>query len=272
MAHPDDPGPWRERFNCALRFIGCAAARLPYGVPEPVLGGHAAIELYSGGLLSSLDLELLTADPRRLQAELMATGFRRNEYCSRNAWTLWHPALELGVNIAVQPPVDANVVVVEVGTKEAHDVATIRVIGIEDLIADQITGWLAQGRPRGAITTLIQVLIELGRAGIAGPFRPAHLQRRLARETGGEAVLELPLAPYGLDDPAPRMTSLTSIASVARSWRASRNLPLDAADLFGGAHRTDRSPSGIRNRNEITKRGGLGVETAQIIPFRPDGR
>jgi hypothetical protein len=272
MDHPDAPDFWRKDFLATLRLIGSAAARLPYGAPEPVLGDQAAVELYSGGLWAARQVELLTTEARRLRAELMETGFRRDECSPPDVRNLRHPWFDRGVNIITRAPIDANVVAVEIGTAGRQDVTTIRVIGIEDLIADQIMGWLGQGGRRGVITTLIQVLTELGRSGVAGPFRPAYLQRRLARETGGEAVLELPLAPYGLDDSAPRMTSLTSIRSVVGSWRASRNLPLDAAVLFGGPHRSDRKRSRIRNRNEITEKGRLGVKTAQIIPFRPDER
>jgi hypothetical protein len=272
MEHPDAPDFWRKDFVATLGLVGSAAARLPYGVPEPVLGGQAAVELYSGGLWTARQVELLTTEARCLRAELMDAGFRRDDCSPSHVCNLRHPRFDRGVNITTRAPIDANVVAVEIGTAGRQDTTTIRVVGVEDLIADQVKDWLGQGRPSGGITTLIQVLVELGRAGVAGPFRPAYLQRRLARETGGEAVLELPLAPYGLDDPAPRMTSLTSIAAVVGSWRASRNLPPDAADLFGGPHRLDRKPSGVRNRTEITEKGRLGVRTAQIIPFRPDGR
>ena len=205
MDHLDTPDLWRERFVAALRLIGSAAARLPYGVPEPAIGGEAAIELYSGGLWSTLYIRLLTTAPFPLQAELIATGFRRGERVSCEKRTLWHPALDLGVSISARPPVEANVVAVEIGT--AHDVAPLRVVGLEDLIVDQIAGWLGQGGRSGAMATRIQVLVELGRAGVGGPFRAAYLQRRLARETKGEAILEPPPSPYNLDDPLPRTAS-----------------------------------------------------------------
>ncbi len=272
MEHPNVPDFWRKDFVATLRLIGSAAARLPYGVPEPVLGDQAAVELYSGGLWSARQVELLTTEPRRLWTELMDVGFRRDEWSPSDVHNLWHRWIDRGVNITTRSPIDANVVAVVIGTTGRQDTTTVRVVGVEDLIIDQVKNWLEQGRSSGRITTLIQVPVELGRGGVGGPFRPAHLQRRLARETGGKAVLGIPLAPCVLDDPAPRITSLASIASVAGSWRAGRSLPPDAADLFGGARRLDRKPSGIQNRNEIAEKGRRGVKTAQIIPFRPDGR
>jgi hypothetical protein len=212
MHEPDASDFWRKDFVAALRLIGSAAARLPYGMPEPVVGGQAAIELYSGGLgPPTRQFEVLTTDASRLRPELMEMGFRPDECSPSDARNLWHPTIDRCISLAVRPPLDANVVAVEIGGSGGHDPTTIRVIGIEELIADQISGWLRKGRARSEITTLVQVLVELGRAGVAGPFRPAYLQRRLAQQTGGEVVLEPSLAPHSLDDPAPRMTSLSSI-------------------------------------------------------------
>ena len=169
MDHPDVPDLWRKDFVATLRLSGSAAARLPYGVPEPVLGDEAAIELYSGGLWPARQVELLTTEARHLRAELMNVGFRQDERSPSDVRNLRHPWFDRGVNITTQAPIDANVVAVEIGTAGRQDTTTIRVVGIEDLIADQITGWLRQGRPRGAITMPVQVLVELGR-----PMRPTY--------------------------------------------------------------------------------------------------
>jgi hypothetical protein len=272
MDHPNGPDLWRTDFVATLRLVGSAALRLPYGVPEPVLAGQAAIELYSGGLWRTRQVELLTTETRRLQVELMEMGFRPDEYAPSENYNLWHPTLDRGVSIAVRPPGDANVVTVEIGTSSLHDATTIRIVGIEDLVADQITGWPRQSGRRSEITTLVQVLVELGRAGVAGPFRQAYLQRRLARQTGGEIVLESSRSPFSLDDPAPRITSLSSIDCLVRRWRASRNLPLDADDVLGSAYPAIREASCVWERNETKESDGLAAMTAQIIPFRPYGQ
>jgi hypothetical protein len=104
---------------------------------------------------------------------------------------------------------------------------------------------------------------------VAGPFRSAYLQRRLAQQTGGEVVLKPSLAPHSLDDPTPRMTSLSSIGRLVRSWRAKRNLPVQAPDLFPPESRTVRGSADIRDRSEMVGIDCLAVRTAQIIPFRP---
>jgi hypothetical protein len=272
MDHTDASDLWRTDFVAALRLIGLAAARLPYGMPEPVLGGEAVIELYSGGLWPTPQIELLTPEAQWLREELLEMGFREDERSSFAMPSLWHPTLEPGVSIVVRSPVDANVLAVQIETPGRQDATTIRVIGIEDLIADQITGWLGRGGRGGETTTIVQVLVELGRAGVGGPFRPAYLQRRLARETGGEAVLEAPVAHYGLDDPTPRLTSLTAIAAKLLRWRASRGLPNHAAHLLSGGHPNNRSLPVMRDRSQMTATGGVGAMTAQIIPFRPNAQ
>lgn len=229
------------------------------------------MELYSGGLWPAPQVELLTADARPLQAELTETGFRPDECAPSDLRTLWHPALDRGISIAVRPSVDGNLVAVEFGTSGLHDTTSIRVVGIEDLITDQITDLLRQGGRRSDIMTLVQVLFELGRAGVAGPFRQAYLQRRLDRETKGEVVLEPP-ASYCLDDPSPRTTNLTAIASAVQYWRSMRKLPLDGTELFERWHQRHPDSVDVSQRNKTRGRAGLRVMTAQIIPFVPSRR
>ena len=272
MHEPDAPDFWPKDFVAAMRLIGSATERLPYGVPEPILGGLTAMELYSGGLWPTPQVELLTDDAPRLQAELTETGFRLDECSPSGMRTLWHPALDRRITIAVRPSVEANVVAVKIESNGRNEEATIRVVGIEDLIADQIASWLRPGNRRSEVATLVQVLVELGRSGVAGPFRQAYLQRRLDRETKGEAVLELPPASYCLDDPSPRMTSLTAISSVVRRWRSRRNLSLDATEPFERWHQKQQGSVDVSRRNEALGQDGLPVVTAQIIPFVPSRR
>jgi hypothetical protein len=67
---------WRASFIDALHLVGAAAARLPVGATDPVLCGEAAVELYTGGLWATDDLDLHVTQPRLLIAELFAMGFR----------------------------------------------------------------------------------------------------------------------------------------------------------------------------------------------------
>ena len=70
----------------------------------------------------------------------------------------------------------------------------LKVIGIEDVIAEQVRGWLMDRTPAGESGLWLQALVGLGQDGVGGGFRGGYLQRRLARETGGEVVIELVVA------------------------------------------------------------------------------
>ena len=68
----------------------------------------------------------------------------------------------------------------------------MKVVGIEDLIVQQVGCWLRDGVPSGVLAAEIQALVGLGQDGVRGPFGASYLQRRLAWETDGEVVVEMP--------------------------------------------------------------------------------
>jgi hypothetical protein len=63
MGHLTRRALWRVNFVEALQLVGQASVRLPFGVPDPVLHGSAATELYTGGLWSAADLDLYALEP-----------------------------------------------------------------------------------------------------------------------------------------------------------------------------------------------------------------
>ena len=50
MQIQNDRSCWRTSFLGGLQLLAQAAARLPVGVQDPILGGSSAVELYTGGL------------------------------------------------------------------------------------------------------------------------------------------------------------------------------------------------------------------------------
>ena len=99
MQQAADQTHWRANFLSALELFAQAGARLPFGVPDPVLSGGSAVELYTGGLWSAADLEVVASDARKLTVELFAVGFHwsdRPRYAGRG---LWHPELQIGITI-----------------------------------------------------------------------------------------------------------------------------------------------------------------------------
>ena len=86
----------------------------------------------------------------------------------------------------------------------------LKVVGIEDLLAEQISSWMARRSPTGDISARIHALDALSRAGVGGRLRTGYLQRRMAWEIHGEVVLGSWLSEEGREpDPVARTTSPT---------------------------------------------------------------
>jgi hypothetical protein len=90
----------------------------------------------------------------------------------------------------------------------------INILGIEDVIANQILLWLGEGARPGESPTLIDVLVSLARAGVSGPFRPSYLERRLARETRGTATLGSMNTTSCLDDASRRVVPVSAMETI----------------------------------------------------------
>ena len=86
----------------------------------------------------------------------------------------------------------------------------LKVVGIEDLLAEQISSWMARRSPTGDISARIHALDALSRAGVGGRLRTGYLQRCMAWEIHGEVVLGSWLSEEGREpDPVARTTSPT---------------------------------------------------------------
>jgi hypothetical protein len=275
MQHVRNGAAWRPNFVNALRSLGMAVARLPLGVPDPVICDATAVELYTGGLWSSTNLELLVAEARPVVAELFAVGFRWAERPLRCDTGLWHPEFAIGVDVIegladLHLAAQSNVLQVALdGSAQDAIGATqdwLRVIGIEDLIVQQIASWMARRAPAEDIPARIDVLNALSRAGVGGRLRGGYLQRRLARETHGEVVLGSLLSDEGtVQDPVPRATTLTRMRAVIAAWRAQCGLSFDTmedCDLAAGLGRA------VRGRNGSPGRAGLPCAgPSNVVPF-----
>jgi hypothetical protein len=146
MQQADDRASWRANFVEALGLLSRAAARLPFGVPDPILCGGSEVELYAGSLWPAAGLEIIAADARRLTAELFAIGFRWTHRPRRLGQGLWHPELQIAMDIVDRAPLAAgewtNVLTVAVDLGAAGSVdkepGWLKAIGIEDVIAEQV--------------------------------------------------------------------------------------------------------------------------------------
>ena len=220
---------WRVEFAEALRAVAEAAERLPVGTADPVLSGAAAVELYSGGLWSTTELEVISPSPRLLIVELFAAGFQWSERPSGEGRGLWHPALCTEVNVvnegdSVGHAERANLLTIILDTVDGHgsscETPRLHVVGIEDSILQLVRKRL---RHRGSLprpSAKLQTIASLAMAGIGGPLRTGYLRRRLALETQGEFAFESPVLDASETlDPSPRVARLSEMATLIRRWR-----------------------------------------------------
>jgi hypothetical protein len=245
---------------------------MPFGFPEPVVCGASAVELYTGYPELGGDLEACGTDPRELANRLMGLGFRWAERPAQIDRGLWHAGLSMGVRIvggegALASSELTNVVTVAMdaqGETVGH-APWLRVIGIEDLIAQHVVRWLERCGPLSETAWAIQMLIGLGQAGVAGPFRAAYLRRRLHHETGEVVTFEIP-AGYGMPTPAePRFTSLSEMAEIIQVWQLRQGIAFDR-DARGSSART--RPSRVsRPRGDPDEWNGKSAGLVTIIPF-----
>jgi hypothetical protein len=262
-------------------LFGLAADRQPLGSSDPVLCGVSAVELYTGGLWSDAQLEVLTAAPRLLTAELFAVGLRWTHRPRQGMQGLWHSELQVGIDLtetrtSPRPTEQANVLIVAIdlasGPARNSDTVLLKVIGIEDFIAKRAKCCLMHGAPTGECATQLQALMELGQDGVGGGLRAGYLERRVASETDGEIVPELSSSGQsGTRFSAPRMTTLTCMQMIIDAWHDRRGL---SADRQGPSNRSDslddRDPIGQRrnDRREQVRRSCL--ETDNVVPFCAD--
>lgn len=234
------------------------------------------MELYTGGLWPAADLEVVGCDARLLTSELFAVGFRWSDRPRHAKRGLWHPELDIGIDIiearaapSVAEQSNALVVVLDLDPSGPTDEASLKVAGIEDLIAQQVGCWLRDGASSGTLAAQIQALVGLGQDGVGGPFGASYLQHRLARETDGEVVVELPRSEEGRGPMrARRTTRLRQIRARIGLWR-------DHCGLSSGPmHSEDETkplsglPRSVCGQNGLAGREGrFDLPSAEILLF-----
>jgi hypothetical protein len=266
------PMRWSRHFLAAMELAALASARLPFGVPDPVMGGAAAVALYSGGLWPVTALEMATVDERKLVAELFAVGFSWSR--GTRSVDLWHPDCEVGIDVlpasapgAPAEQVNQLTVALDLEWQGRSDATTLQVVGIEQLIIERVRSWRLDGAPRGEHVTQLQTLVALARAGVGGPLCAGYLQRRLAWETQGEVSIDD--LSFGSEGPwagTPRRMGLSAMRSRIWAWRACEGLPTGAI----GADSSDTAPvARIGGRDDdFAREWRSGLASATVLPFQ----
>jgi len=270
------PDRWAASFRDALALLGRAIARLPFGVDEPVLVGTSAVELYTGGAWSYGELELATDAPRPLNAALMAEGFRWTDRPRHTARGLWHPALQIAAEMAphaspegVVDPMAAVTVELDATPSPGSGSTRLRVIGIEQLIAERAGAWVMHRGSRRELAQQVQLLAELAQAGAGGRLRVDYLCRRLAGATAGEVHLDLPHPPCQPDHDGARLVTEAAMLAAIQAWRVRKGFPpLAAPRPSTGVHR--RSVAWTASSRDESGEGEGGPAAAlNVIAFDP---
>ena len=191
---------------------------------------------------------------------------------------MWHPELQIGVDITERP---AAMGLAEVSSLLAvaidrrfeeqaeRETAFVQSIGIEDLIAEQVTLSLTEGAPSREAATRARVLAALGRAGVGGRFHVGYLQRRLAWETGGQVVLDAqPGEEEGEDAGAARTITLSQMQTSIGAWLAKSGFSfVHSTSQTASGQNTIRVRRGRYRNDEPGREGGPSAVPTNVVPF-----
>jgi hypothetical protein len=275
MNQTNDRTSWRESFITALNVLAEATASQPVGALDPALSGASALELYTGGLWPTCDVELLCVEPRPLMIGLFASGFRWVKRPRSVGRVLWHSELQIGVNLVerreplgVAERANALAVAIDLTPtgRAQREPLSLKVVGVEDLIARQVGAWLRDGAGSGEAAAKLQTLVSLAREGVGGLLRVGYLQRRLSSETDGEVVFESLSAEAGRDpSPQLRRTSLTRMQVTIKVWCDRCGLSVVPRWSPRSKFSKDRAPRGVMRRERPNGGGGWGARMGDII-------
>ncbi len=173
---------YRREFKEALSLLAQAiAAASTKGASTPILVGGGAAELYTGSEILSGDLDLIAANHEPLVTALTTVGFVPVKGAPNQ---LTHPRLNMAVEFVSGPLMDGRTDDRRIRSIDVDGSGTIRVIPIEDLIADRVSQALAGSTLREDMLRQALTLLKL-----AEGVDRTYLDKRIKEETGGGADL-----------------------------------------------------------------------------------
>lgn len=176
---------FRPEFVKALSLLAAAVERLKAkGFSAPVLVGGGAVELYTGGQITSGDFDFITAQQPAFFDELKALGFIQPSEPGWLVRSLYHPELLMAVQVVSGSLMDGNADSARVQVIEIQG-ATLHVIPVEDLIADRMAQALAGKSLRKDMQNQAVRLFQLSEG-----LDRDYLDGRIRTETGNDASLE----------------------------------------------------------------------------------
>lgn len=181
--------PFRPEFRNALALLVTAIRHLRQrGREAPILVGGAAVELFTGGAITSGDFDFVSPHQDEFFAELLKLGFERPTQPGWLTRSLFHPTLGFGVQVVSGQLMDGRaeknrILVLDTAeTSEGQELAWV--IPVEDLIADRMAQAFAGSAVRNDMKNQAVRLYQFAEL----PDH-AYLDKRIRTETADEASL-----------------------------------------------------------------------------------
>jgi hypothetical protein len=184
--------PLRPQFREALELLAAATESLiAKGYAPPILVGGAAVEIYTGGAVTSGDFDFVSPWRDEFFAELRAVGFKAPDRPGWLKWALLHPDLDFGVQVVSKPLMDGKadtnrIMLVDLTAEDAAKSLKLFLISVEDLIADRVSQALAGRNIEESMQNQAIMLYRLTET-----LDRTYLDRRIGEETGNDASLQM---------------------------------------------------------------------------------
>jgi hypothetical protein len=177
---------YRREFVEALVLLADAFERVvASGHARPVLVGGAAVEFYTGGAVVSGDFDVVTDAQGALESALIDLGFKREDRPQHLLRGLYHPDLEIGVEVVSGRLFDGASDETRVRLVDVRPGQRVAIAPPEDLIADRMGQYCSIPN---RIPEMLDQAVKLYQ--LAGEVDDAYLEKRIREETQGECGIE----------------------------------------------------------------------------------
>ena len=154
---------------------------------RPVLVGGAAASIYSGGMITSGDFDVIAAAHTVFDRVMAEHGFRREDRAGHLLVGYYHPDIPtIGVQLVSGRLFDGRTDPQRIALLPVENGGTIALAPIEDLIADRLGQYAASNDRDDEMLEQARLLFKL-----AGEVDHEYLIKRVSEETGDPALLGL---------------------------------------------------------------------------------
>ena len=154
---------------------------------RPVLAGGAAASIYTGGMITSGDFDVIAAADEVFDVVMADHGFRREDRAGHLLVGYYHPNVPtIGVQLVSGRLFEGRTDPQRITLLPIENGGTIALAPIEDMIADRLGQFAASGDRDEEMLEQARLLFKL-----AGDIDREYLIKRVLEETGDPARLRL---------------------------------------------------------------------------------